>query len=74
VEDTDVDLDSDMNLNDSIGEFVLSSWDDHGPNVPIIGPRRHYTGARNVATVKDGDPIYMFKLRCFLTKVFMLKQ
>jgi len=55
AEDTDVDSDSDMNLNDSttLGEFVSSSWDDHGPNVPIIGSRRHYTGARNVDTVKD---------------------
>lgn len=26
------------------------------PGVPIIKPRRRYTGARNVDTVKDGTP------------------
>ena len=45
----------------TILESSSSSSDDapsiHGPNVPIIRPRRCYTGARNVATVKDGDPI-----------------
>ncbi|KAJ3515112.1 hypothetical protein NLJ89_g1966 [Agrocybe chaxingu] len=27
------------------------------PGVPIVMPRRHYTGARNIATVKDGEPV-----------------
>ena len=51
-----------MDESATLIEFPLSSRDDvhsstiNGPNVPTIGPRRHYTGARNVATVKDGDP------------------
>jgi hypothetical protein len=47
----------------TINEVLLNSWDHvvsrshHGPNVPTIRPRRRYTGARNVATVKDGDAL-----------------
>jgi WD repeat-containing protein 42A len=67
----DTDIDSDMDESITLREFVLSSSDDHGPKVPIIGPRQHYTGARNVDTVKDGDAYVQNKV--FLTKVFMLK-
>lgn len=47
----------------ALDEILLSSWDhvvsssNHGPNVPTVRPRRRYTGAQNVATVKDGDAI-----------------
>ena len=45
----------------TLNEILLSSWNhvvsssNHGPNVPTIRPRQRYTGAQNVATVKDGD-------------------
>ena len=57
------DVDSDIEEITNLDEILLSSWDHvvassiYGPNVPTIRPRRRYTGARNVATVKDGDAI-----------------
>jgi hypothetical protein len=68
-----------MDGSTTLSELLLSSWDDvpsnvHGPKVPTIGPRRHYIGARNVATVKDGSDPIRPEDKAFLTKLFMLKQ
>ena len=53
---------ADVDIDEStvFEEHSLSSLDApsiDAPNVPIIRPRRRYIGARNVATVKDGDPM-----------------
>ncbi|KAF8812472.1 WD40 repeat-like protein [Phlegmacium glaucopus] len=49
----DVDTDEPITFEESPLSFLDDAFDVHGPNVPTIRPRRRYTGARNVATVKD---------------------
>jgi len=60
--DDDQGHDSEDSYNDAGGylEFVdLCEVDDEEsflPHVPVVLPRRRFAGARNVATVKDGEP------------------